>query len=203
MLTCRDVELMLQDYLDGYLLPSQREVLEAHVRRCPACADLLAGLARIDDRLDGVAQVEVPADLARSVLARLPADAYRPSPARRALLWGGVPALAALLVLSVALFQGRYRMRELAQTRMVEVVLAAPQAARVAVVGDFNSWDPNRNAMERLGRGGTWRARLRLQPGVYQYSFIVDGREWLADPAARSFVPDGFGGRNSVLVVDG
>ena len=33
MLFCEDVELMLQDYLDGYLLPSQREVLESQLDR--------------------------------------------------------------------------------------------------------------------------------------------------------------------------
>jgi len=52
MLICEDVELMLQDYLDGYLLPSQREVLESHVRGCEQCRELLAGLTRLAPELN-------------------------------------------------------------------------------------------------------------------------------------------------------
>lgn len=202
MLTCRDVEVMLQDYLDGYLLPSQREVLERHLRRCPACSDLLAGLARIDDRIDGIDEVEVP-DIAGAVLARLPPGTYGPSPLRRYVAWAAVPLAVVLFTGAAALFEGRYRLEEKARARVVEVVFTAPTAESVAVVGDFNRWNPSRNVMVREGRAGTWRARLRVPPGVYQYGFVVDGREWLADPTAPRSVPDGFGGRNSVLVVDG
>jgi anti-sigma factor RsiW len=203
VLTCREVEPMLQDYLDGYLLPSQREVLEGHVRRCAHCRTLLEEMTRIDERLDAVGEVEVPEGLAGLVLASLPAETYRRSPMRRAMAWGGVPALLLLLLAAGALFRGRFELNERTGERLVEMVLAAPQAASVAVVGDFNGWDPHRNAMNRAGREGTWRVRLRLHPGVYQYSFVIDGREWLADPTAERTAPDGFGGENSIMVVDG
>ena len=203
MLFCQDVELLLQDYLDGYLLPSQREILEAHVRGCGACRDLLEEITRVDDRMESLAAVDAPPELGRSILAALPPGAYGPSPLRRALTWVAVPALALLLVGAGFLVKGRIQLRGLAAERSVEVVYAAPQAASVALVGDFNGWDPRRTQMVRVSRQGVWRARIKLPPGVYQYSFVVDGTSWIPDPQAKSQLADGFGGSNSVIVVDG
>jgi hypothetical protein len=42
---------------------------------------------------------------------------------------------------------------------------------------------------------------VALPPGVYQYTFIVDGARWQPDPLAVSQVSDGFGQVNSVLIV--
>lgn len=200
---CHDIELMLQDYLDGYLLPSQRDVLERHMRRCGSCRELLAGIARMDDRLEGVAQVEVPPGLTASILRSLPAEAYAPSRGRRALLWGGVPLLAVLLVGLAFLARGNYAVRLVGGEREIVVEYAAPAAASVAVVGDFNGWDSRRNQMVRSTHEGLWKARLRLPPGIYQYAFVVDGTRWARDPGARRYLDDGFGGVNSVIVVDG
>lgn len=200
---CRDVELMVQDYLDGYLLPSQREVLEAHLPGCPSCTTLLAELRRIDAGIGEIDQVEAPEGLARSILDALPPAAYAPSPWRRAAAWAGGPMLAALLLVAGFLARDRYLLESAVAAREVEVVLVAPTAVSAAVVGDFNGWDPKRNPMARSGHGGEWRARLRLPPGVHQYSFVVDGTNWVADPTASNLLEDGFGGQNSVLIVGG
>lgn len=203
MLFCEDVELMLQDYLNGYLLPSQREILEAHVRRCGECRDLVAGLTRLESRLDGLGEVDVPSGLSHAILAALPARGYGPSPLRRVLSWGGLPVLAVLLVTAGFLVKGRFQLRDRFAERVVEVVFTAPQAASVTIVGDFNSWDPGRTQLVRASHEGVWRARLKLPPGVYQYSFVLDGSAWVSDPAAKTLLADGFGGQNSVIIVDG
>jgi hypothetical protein len=49
---------------------------------------------------------------------------------------------------------------------------------------------------------GSWQVKIRLRPGRFEYKFAVDGDEWIPDPANPDAVEDGFGGRNSVLVVD-
>ena len=201
-LTCGDIELLLQDYLDGYLLSTQREVLEEHVRSCAACATLLAGLARIGDRLERLEPVEAPPLLARSILCSLPAQAYRPQYVRQFARYAAAPALVALLLVAGLLLKGR-SIDGAVGTRDVEVVFVAPTAASVAVVGDFNNWDPRRNQMARGASRDTWRTRLALPPGVYQYSFMVDGMVWERDPQAKNFLADGFGGQNSVFIVDG
>jgi anti-sigma factor RsiW len=203
MLFCEDVELMLQDYLNGYLLPSQREILEAHVRRCEQCRQLVSGLTRLESRLDRLGEVDVPPDLSRSILAALPARAYGPSPLRRAISWGAAPLLVLLLAAGGFLVKGRLQLRGQLLERAVDVVFTAPQAASVTIVGDFNGWDPHRTQLVRASREGLWRARLKLAPGVYQYSFVLDGSDWVSDPLAKTMLADGFGGKNSVIIVDG
>ncbi len=78
-----------------------------------------------------------------------------------------------------------------------EFVFVHPHAESVALVGEFNGWDPERHVLRREGR--VWRLSIELTPGVYQYQFVVDGEQWLADPAAAGTVDDGFGRVNSVV----
>lgn len=80
-------------------------------------------------------------------------------------------------------------------------VLIAPTATSVAVTGDFLNWDPKGVQLKPVGSTGTWAAEMALAPGVHHYVFIIDGTEWSPDPNAPSQVDDGFGQKNSVLVV--
>jgi hypothetical protein len=41
---------------------------------------------------------------------------------------------------------------------------------------------------------------LSLEVGIYEYRFVVDG-QWMDDPNAEQHVPNGLGGRNSLLAV--
>jgi 1,4-alpha-glucan branching enzyme len=58
----------------------------------------------------------------------------------------------------------------------------APDAQRVALVGDFNGWQPMANPMERTHEG-YWIISLELTHGHHQYLFLVDGEPAL-DPKA-------------------
>jgi hypothetical protein len=88
-------------------------------------------------------------------------------------------------------------------SEVVQFVLVAPQAATVAVVGDFNDWDPARTPLHVTAGGGVWSVNLPLRPGPHQYAFVVDGKEWRPDPAAPRAVTDDFGAPNSVIIVGG
>ena len=74
-------------------------------------------------------------------------------------------------------------------------------AARVNVVGDFNNWSPKTDAMVDENGDGEWTLFYTLAPGVYQYKFVVDGKQWITDPRNPEKVSDGFEGENSVLRV--
>lgn len=80
-------------------------------------------------------------------------------------------------------------------------VLVAPGASSVHVTGDFLSWSREGIALEDPRGTGVWTADVPLQPGVYQYTFVIDGTEWVPDPRAVSQVDDGFGQVNSVVIV--
>jgi len=57
--------------------------------------------------------------------------------------------------------------------RVVFSVRAAAES-KVAVVGDFNHWNPEATPMAYAGHH-TWEVALRLDPGEYRYKFVVDG----------------------------
>jgi hypothetical protein len=69
-------------------------------------------------------------------------------------------------------------------------------AREVQVAGSFSGWQPI--SLETL-EWGRWGVRVRIQPGIYQYKFIVDGA-WQTDPMAP-VERDGAGNMNSVLFV--
>jgi anti-sigma factor RsiW len=198
------MEILLQDYLDGYLLESQREMLEAHVRRCDSCRTLLGEMKALDEELVDFPQVEDPDGLSRRILEAIPKGEKRYAPRWRSTSPVAGMLLAAMAVVVVGFFFGsRYGTRSGEVLREVEIVFHAPGVRSVAVVGDFNEWDPERHAMKPSRDGGTWRLRLKLAPGVYEYGFLIDGSDWSKDPLAERFLADGFGGENSILFVEG
>ena len=77
--------------------------------------------------------------------------------------------------------------------------IQAPDATRVALVADFNNWDPSANPLLPTG-DGWWELDLRLPAGVHQYSYLVDGK-MVTPPDADVTVDDGFGGKNGRLQV--
>lgn len=81
----------------------------------------------------------------------------------------------------------------------VTFTLQAPAAKEVYLSGSFNNWNPAGEKMTK-DENGVWSVTIKLKPDTYQYKFVADGI-WITDLNAASFVDDGFGGRNSVIVV--
>lgn len=75
------------------------------------------------------------------------------------------------------------------------------KASRVNIVGDFNNWSMTADPMYDREGDGWWSLRLPLDPGRYEYKFLVDGDKWIPDPANADTSDDGFGGLNSIVVV--
>ncbi|MGD2046744.1 MAG: glycogen-binding domain-containing protein [Gemmatimonadota bacterium] len=90
-----------------------------------------------------------------------------------------------------------------AERVVTRFVLVAPGASSVHVTGDFNSWSREGIALEDLRGSGIWTGDIALPPGVHQYTFVLDGSEYVADPSAVMQVDDGYGQTNSILVVPG
>lgn len=82
----------------------------------------------------------------------------------------------------------------------VQFVLDLPDATTVSVVGDFNNWKVDDAPMQKSTRG-VWNLTLPVRPGRHEYSFVVDGRRWIADPRAPKARNDDFGKPGSVIVV--
>jgi len=78
--------------------------------------------------------------------------------------------------------------------------LLLSHAGQVEVVGSFSGWEPI--ALRPVGEGRWSTGPLRLQSGVYTYVFLVDGLPTLPSEVTHR-EPDGLGGENGVLLVDG
>jgi hypothetical protein len=86
---------------------------------------------------------------------------------------------------------------------VVRFALDVPGAERVALVGDFNDWDPAATPMRRGPSRDIWSVSLPVSRGRHVYGFVVDQQRWLPDPGAPQAPEDGFGSASSVIVVNG
>ena len=75
-------------------------------------------------------------------------------------------------------------------------------ASRVALVGDFNDWNPGSLPLEKL-KSGEFKVTIDLESGrEYQFRYLIDGETWQNDDGADRYVPSGFAGaENSVVAV--
>jgi 1,4-alpha-glucan branching enzyme len=85
------------------------------------------------------------------------------------------------------------------QRKRVTLTLKAPNAEAVYLMGDFNQWNQKVHPMKQEA-DGTWKKTIMVQPGKYEYRFLVDG-EWWNDPANDHICPNCFGTENNVLEV--
>jgi hypothetical protein len=77
----------------------------------------------------------------------------------------------------------------------------APPEADVHLIGEFNGWDGLATPMQHVG-AGIWEAALPLEPGEYQYKFVIDGRKVLdpSNPDEVSVADGSIASRIEVLV---
>ena len=72
------------------------------------------------------------------------------------------------------------------------------KATKVALVGSFNNWNKDANPMTKVNE--TWKCSLALEPGTYEYQYVVDDTDWTVD-AKTETVKNKYEGLNSVIVV--
>jgi len=96
----------------------------------------------------------------------------------------------------------------------------APSAKLVTLAGDFpdnlwggtagssNRYDPSIDKLyddgthgDQVAGDGIWTLVKKVEPGRYQYKFVIDKNSWVTDPNALEATDDGYGSKNSVLVV--
>ena len=225
----REQDLLIQRFLDDDLTPEERVAFlravdtDSALKRRWLNLELVVAEAAQLPRLAPSARflAQVQAKVAPASIS--PWDRLRAAiTAPRSLEWNLAGAMAAACVAVVAVVG----LMRFAPERIVEVpvpvagsqaqtaslapgqetkvfvrlVLLQPGARSVSVAGDFNGWNPGQTQLER-SEGGMWTATIALKPGRYQYMFVIDGKQWLADPLAAEGEGDGFGSQNAVLDV--
>jgi 1,4-alpha-glucan branching enzyme len=72
------------------------------------------------------------------------------------------------------------------------------ESIRIALVGDFNGWRAGPNMFKR--RGDLEVASVTLSAGRrYEFRYVDENGTWFNDEAADGYVPNRFGGDNSVI----
>ena len=79
--------------------------------------------------------------------------------------------------------------------------LEASPGRSAAVAGSFNDWDPSVTPMRYDPAERVYKAVMVLEPGEYEYKFVVDG-EWRIDEDNPCLAPNDLGTLNSVLKVE-
>ncbi len=82
----------------------------------------------------------------------------------------------------------------------VTFTVHAEKGKAVYVAGEFNNWDATAKKMAYKAKAGIYSATVKLNPGEYQYKFVIDGT-WCADPENVNSVANDQGTFNSVITV--
>jgi anti-sigma-K factor RskA len=217
---CQNIREYIEDYLEGRLSAQEAAEIEKHLDSCSDCRKEFKQWQELFQELSSLslssAEEQPSSDFTTKIMQRI---AREDSLARES-WWDKVHHLltlprvslkwaAALGMALVTLFLGyNIYFSPVAQycpNNLAEITFSmradASQVKSIAVVGDFNDWDPTRNLLADENNDGIWTVTLKLEPGRYEYMFILDGQKWVPDPSAYRYVSDGFGNKNAVLEI--
>jgi hypothetical protein len=186
----------------------------AHVKQCPTCLrnyEQWCGIAR---EFGTAPVLDPPPELYGKVMRAVEEHNAGASglwwPVHCKTLSYSALSFAVLLIVAVTFFGGTPQIpdrtmpanalasKALSTYIPVHFEISITNARQVALVGDFNSWDKEKNILTKT-EPTTWAIDLPLPKGSYQYLFLIDGKEWRNDPTGATNIPDGFGGYNSVM----
>jgi hypothetical protein len=210
---------IIHKILDGDAEEEEQQVLSRGMETDTELKEEFAGLMNAVRLLKESERLDAPFSFTAEVMKKLPER----SPSvlsrfreflfgSRVLRWNMASVLATAVIVLVMVVTVSRTHRE--QTEMitssssgqdenavsVRLTFHSPQAQRVAVAGDFNKWKTDVHEMKKSD--GIWSIDLQLKPGIYSYSFVVDGKSWVPDPGAESYEDDGYGSRNSILRIN-
>ncbi len=77
-----------------------------------------------------------------------------------------------------------------------------PDSAQdAALVGEFNNWSVKKTPMKKL-KNNSFSVTISLRAGdSYQFRYLLDGKTWVNDGEADSYVTNQYGEENSVVTV--
>lgn len=73
-------------------------------------------------------------------------------------------------------------------------------AETVAVLGEFNDWNPEAHPMKKF-KNGNFRTTIDLESDKsYQFRYLVDGKVWVNDAEADQFAPAGIAQEENAVI---
>ena len=167
------------------------------------------------ERLRRLPDVDPPGDMRRHIMASLPPKKQGLWAQLRRYLFQPrtvtfvpikwAPVMAGLLMLAIipSLVPVKSPSLPVADTAPVKQATLTftfehPGARQVALIGSFNGWMPD-GRVRTEKRGNRWVFHIDVEPGRYEYAFLVNGAEVVPDPQAVFRRNNGFGTPNSIV----
>ena len=225
-MNCQKIKKLLNPYIDKTLDADMAKQVDDHLKSCSACRKEYLELNDIISAVNSLSPQPAPENLTENIMAkisqkeiqiqsswmdRLKRQISIPSlsfPRKWESIFSlrlvGVAAVAVLVVFFAFTFV--FNTPDTYPICSAEVQFSLKindnKAHTVAIAGDFNGWNPQANILEDSDGDGIWTGTLKLEPGRYEYMFVLDGEKWFPDPNALRYVKDGFGNKNAILEIN-
>jgi len=215
-MNCQKIKKLLNPHIDKTLDADTAQQVNEHLKSCPICDKEYQSLKEIITSLNSLSPQPAPKDFTQNIMAKISQKEIQiqtswmdrikkqisiPQLSFRLV---GVATGAALIVFFAFTFV--FNTPDTSPICSAEVQfslrISDGKAHTVAIAGDFNRWNPQENLLEDPEGDGIWTGTLKLEPGRYEYMFVLDGEKWLPDPNALRYVKDGFGNKNAILEVN-
>ena len=215
-MNCDKIIKLLNPYIDQALDAESTQNVEEHLKSCPTCQDEYLRLKEMVASLNLLPQVSTPQNLTQNIMTKISQeeiqiqsswiDHLRRQISFPRLSFRLVGSAAAVALVVFFAFTFIFNTPDTSPICSAEVQFSLrvgdSKAHTVAIAGDFNGWNPQANILEDLEGDGIWTGTLKLEPGRYEYMFVMDGEKWFPDPNALRYVKDGFGNKNAILEIN-
>ena len=225
-MNCQKIKKLLNSYIDQVLDVDTAQQVDKHLKSCPTCNKEYQSLKEIITSLNSLSPQPAPKTFTQNIMAKISQEEVQiqsswmdrikkrisiPSlsfPRKWESMFSfrlvGAAAAAALIVFFAFTFI--FNTPDTYPICSAEVQFSLKindgKAHTVAIAGDFNGWNPQANLLEDPDGDGIWTGTLKLEPGRYEYMFVLDGEKWFPDPNALRYVKDGFGNKNAILEIN-
>jgi len=215
-MNCDKIIKLLNSYIDQTLNAESIQQVEEHLKSCPTCQDEYLRLKEMVASLNLLPQISTPQNLTQKIMTKISQEEIQIQSSwidhlkrqisfpRLTFRLVGAAAVAALIVFFTFTFIFNTPVTSTICSAEVQFSLRIGdnKTHTVAIAGDFNNWNPQTNILEDPEGDGVWTGTLRLEPGRYEYMFVMDGEKWFPDPNALRYVKDGFGNKNAILEIN-
>jgi hypothetical protein len=215
-MNCKKIKKLLNPYVDQVLDAESIQQVEAHLKSCPTCHEEYLKLKQVVSALTSISPQSAPADFTQNIMAKISQEQIQiqsswidrikkqVSIPRLSFRLAGAAAVAALIVFLAFTFIFNTPVTSPICSAEVKFSLRINDSKThtVAIAGDFNGWNPQTNILVDPEGDGVWTGTLKLEPGRYEYMFVMDGEKWFPDPNALRYVKDGFGNKNAILEIN-
>ena len=215
-MNCQKIKKLLNPYIDQVLDADTTKQVDKHLKSCSTCNKEYQSLKEIVTSLNSLSTQPAPTDFTQNLMTKISQkeiqiqtswiDRIKKQVSIPQLSFRLVGAAAAAALIVFFAFTFVFNTPDTSPICSAEVQFSLKindgKAHTVAIAGDFNGWNPQANTLEDPDGDGIWTATLDLEPGRYEYMFVLDGEEWFPDPNALRYVKDGFGNKNAILEIN-